>query len=172
VGYETSVDYRQLPQRIEEAAAIDPIVDTLRTVVNSAIPSPEAKKVLAGEWLGHAVHPLLTDLPIGFWTSAWVLDLVGGRSSRDASRRLVGLGVLAALPTIATGLSDWADLEGQKPRRVGVAHAAANATALVAYGASWRARRQGRHLRGVALGMVGATAATVGGYLGGHLVFG
>ena len=34
--------------------------------------------VLRGEWLGHAVHPLLTDVVLGTWTSAHVLDLFGG----------------------------------------------------------------------------------------------
>lgn len=172
VGYEASVDYRQLPSRIEETTALDLPGDALRSIVNQAIPSPEIKKLLAGEWLGHPLHPLLTDLPIGFWTSAWVLDLIGGRASRDASRRLVACGVLSATATIATGLSDWSDFEDPKRRRVGVVHGVANTAALVAYAASWRARHRGQQARGVAWGMVGAAAATVGGYLGGHLVFG
>jgi nitrite reductase/ring-hydroxylating ferredoxin subunit len=49
-------------------------------------------------------------------------------------------------------------------------HAAANSTAAACYGASWWQRRRGRHVRGVLLGLAGATAATIGGYLGGHLV--
>src|SRR3954449_5369192 len=43
---------------------------------------------LRGEWLGHALHPLLTDLPLGCWLSAGVLDVLGGRGARHASQRL------------------------------------------------------------------------------------
>jgi nitrite reductase/ring-hydroxylating ferredoxin subunit len=112
---------------------------------------------------------LLTDLPIGFWTSAFTLDLLGGRRSRPAATRLVAWGVLCAVPTAVTGASDWSDTVGAE-RRIGLVHAAANTTALMCYAASWVQRRRGRHWRGVALGLVGATAATVGGYLGGHLL--
>ncbi len=132
--------------------------------------SPGVAGVLSGTWLGHPLHPVLTDLPIGCWTSAWLLDLVGGRSSRPAARRLIGLGVLAAVPTALTGLSDWADTEGP-PRRVGVVHAAANSVGLACFAMSWVSRRRGRHGLGVLLGMVGASAATVAGHLGGHLVY-
>ncbi|MDQ1429622.1 MAG: hypothetical protein QOF40_224, partial [Actinomycetota bacterium] len=78
-------------------------------------------------------------------------------------------GVLSAIPAMAAGASDWADTTGPA-RRVGLVHAVANTTALACYGASWWNRRKGRQLRGVTYGLVGATAATVGGYLGGHLI--
>jgi hypothetical protein len=98
-----------------------------------------------------------------------VLDLIGGRRSRDAAELLVGLGVLSALPTAATGAADWSRT-GDRARRVGVAHALANTSAIALYAWSWRARRRNHHMAGVTLGMLGATAATVGGHLGGHLV--
>jgi nitrite reductase/ring-hydroxylating ferredoxin subunit len=112
---------------------------------------------------------MLTDLPIGFWTSAFILDIVGGKRSRPAAELLVGLGVLSALPTAASGAADWSDTDGRS-RRVGFVHAAANTSAVALYAWSWNARRQHRHGRGVALGFLGATAATVGGFLGGHLL--
>ena len=59
--------------------------------------------VLRGTWLDHPLHPMLTDLPIGFWTSAWVLDIVGGEKDRDAARRLIGAGVLCAVPAAFDG---------------------------------------------------------------------
>ena len=156
-------------EQIEQATSLDGAADRVGDIVAQAIPNGPRKDFLSGTWLGHVLHPMLTDLPIGFWSSAFVLDLVGGKKSRPAAEFLVGLGVLSALPTAATGASDWSDTEGGT-RRVGLVHAAANTSALALYAWSWKARRQQHHARGVALGLLGATAATVGGYLGGHLL--
>ena len=126
--------------------------------------------MLHGVWLGHPLHPALTDLPIGFWTSAFVLDLVGGRPARPAADALVGVGVATALPTAAAGLADWSDMD--KPeRRSGLVHAAANVAATALYGLSYLARRRGHRTGGVMLGLAGATAATAGAFLGGHLAY-
>lgn len=157
--------------RIEQDAAADPLVHQVARLA-SLVRRSSARPLLRGDWLGHAVHPMLTDLPIGFWTCAWSLDLVGGKPGRPAAQRLIGLGLLSVPATVATGLHDWGDIDDRGQRRVGAVHAASNAVATVLYFGSWRARRRGHHARGVALGMLGATAATVGGFLGGHLVFG
>ncbi len=129
------------------------------------------KDALSGSWLGHPLHPLLTDLPIGAWTGAVFLDLAGGRRSRPAADALVAAGIAAALPTAVSGLSDWSDL-GRREQRVGVVHAAANHVALGLWTASLAARRRGNRTGGVALGLLGAAAVAVGGYLGGHLSYG
>jgi nitrite reductase/ring-hydroxylating ferredoxin subunit/uncharacterized membrane protein len=159
--------------RAADAVAGDERLDALAgpagDAVREALDRQPLKDVLSGTWLGHPLHPMLTDLPIGFWTSAFTLDLVGGRASRRAATQLVGWGVLSAVPTALSGAADWGDTTG-RPRRIGLVHAAANTTALACYAASWVARRRGQHWRGVALGLAGATAATIGGYLGGHLL--
>jgi nitrite reductase/ring-hydroxylating ferredoxin subunit/uncharacterized membrane protein len=131
------------------------------------------KDTLSGTPLGHALHPLLTDLPIGTWTSAALLDLVGGRAARPASRRLIAAGLLAAVPTAASGLNDWADTTPADDgvRRIGAVHAVANVAALGLHAASLAARRRGRHRYGVTLGFAGMGALTVGGHLGGHLSY-
>jgi uncharacterized membrane protein len=156
-------------ERLENATGLDAVATRLQQVVADAVGVDLAHDVLRGAWLGHAVHPMLTDLPIGFWTSAFVLDLIGGRRSRDAAELLVALGVLTALPTVATGATDWSHT-GERARRVGLAHAVANTSALGLYAWSWHARRRNRYVTAVTLGMLGATAATVGGFLGGHLL--
>ncbi|MET0421700.1 MAG: DUF2231 domain-containing protein, partial [Acidimicrobiia bacterium] len=148
---------------------LDAIADPVAGSVPHVVPEGPVKDAVSGVWLGHPVHPMLTDLPIGFWTSAFVLDFVGGRQGRHAATTLVGLGTLSAVPAIVAGASDWSDTTGPA-RRVGLVHAVANTTAVACYAASWWSRRRGRHLRGVSYGILGATAATVGGYLGGHLV--
>ena len=126
---------------------------------------------LRGDWLGHALHPLMTDFPLGCWIGAGLLDLLGGPSSREASRRLVGLGLLAAPMTIAAGLAEWRLLESAASRRVATLHAGGNLVASFAYWRSWQVRRQGRHTAGVAWAMVGGLTAVATGYLGGHLSF-
>jgi len=163
---------RQLARAADAVAGeerLDALAGPASDAVREALDRQPLKDVLSGTWLGHPLHPMLTDLPIGFWTSAFTLDLLGGRGAQRAATQLVGWGVLTAVPTALSGAADWGDTTG-RPRRVGLVHAAANTTALACYTASWIARRRGRHWRGVAFGLAGATAATVGGYLGGHLL--
>lgn len=154
-----------------ELEALDAPAKRLAKVVRSALPGGPVKDVLSGTFLGHPLHPLLTDLPIGSWTSALMLDWVGGPESRTGARRLIAAGILAAIPTAAAGYSDWADTEVSSPtvRRTGVVHAAANVTALGFFTASYLARRRGRG--GRALALTGAGALAAGGHLGGHMSF-
>jgi uncharacterized membrane protein len=126
--------------------------------------------LLQGRWLGHPLHPMLTDLPIGFWTSSFTLDLVGGRRSQAAADQLLLFGLLTTVPTAAAGVADWGDLDGER-QRDGAVHAYVNLSATALYALSYLARRRHRRGVGIALGLAGATAATVGGYLGGHLAF-
>jgi uncharacterized membrane protein len=113
---------------------------------------------------------MLTDLPIGFWTSAFVLDFVGGRDGRRPARRLVGLGLLSAPLAAWTGVAEWADAD-RGSQRVGVLHATGNSLAALLYLRSYLLRRRGRHLPAVLYGLLGAAAATAGGHLGGYLAF-
>lgn len=163
------MDPRTLGEQLEGNEAIDRFAQPLEQLATKLIPRGRFKDTLHGVWIGHPLHPLLTDLPIGFWTGAFVLDF-GGRRARTAADTLVALGVLTAVPTAAAGLADWSELN-QPERRSGLVHAAANVTATALYGLSLLARLRGRRAAGVVLAMGGATAATVGGFLGGHLTF-
>ena len=156
--------------RIERANALDAAIRTLDPIA-APLNSGRRGAVLRGEWLGHALHPVLTDLPIGCWTSSLVLDLVGGRRSRLASQRLIAVGLLAVVPTAVTGAVEWQQLPDEQRRRVGVAHAALNGVATVLYLLSWRARRRNRHAVGVSFGLIGSLAAGASAYLGGHLSY-
>ena len=160
---------RRFPDAVESAAFLDAPADALMGAVSKAIPAGPIKEVVSGTWLGHALHPVLTDLPIGFWTSAWVLDLIGGKRSANAARMLVGLGIASAVPTAVTGASDWADTAAPE-KRVGLVHATANSIALACYVVSFVHRLRGRRSKGILWGWFGAGAATAGGALGGHLV--
>lgn len=157
---------------IESDQRVDALADRLAAPA-TALAGSAAGPVLLGQWLGHALHPMMTDLPIGCWTSAALVDVVGGRDGRKVAQRLVGLGVLAAIPTALTGLTEYSTIDGddEPDRRVAAVHAACNAGATLSYLRSWQVRRRGRHARGIAWSVVGAGLASVSGHLGGHLAF-
>jgi uncharacterized membrane protein len=127
---------------------------------------------LTGRWLGHPLHPALTDLPIGFRTSAVTLDFLAPRSGKRAAQLFVGLGTLTAVPTVMAGLADASSIDDRGTRRVAAAHALGNGVATVMFALSWRARRHGHGARGVLWSLLGTGVATGAGYLGGHLAFG
>lgn len=160
-----------LTTQLGEREALDPPARRLLDVLQGTIRPGPIRDALSGTFLGHALHPLMTDLPIGSWTSAMVLDAAGGRDSRAAARRLIGTGILASLPTAVTGAVEWSDSAGRRSstRRIGLVHAAANVTALGFYTASYLRRRRGHG--GRALALAGGTALAVGGHLGGHLSY-
>jgi nitrite reductase/ring-hydroxylating ferredoxin subunit/uncharacterized membrane protein len=161
---------RALAEGVERAETLDPASDKVSGVVARAVPDGPVKDFLAGTWLGHPLHPALTDVPIGAWVAAGFLDVFGGRESRPAARKLIGFGALAALPTALAGAADWIDTDGEA-KRVGFVHAAGNVAALGLYLMSWRARRKGHQWRGVALSMLANGGAVGTAYLGGHLSF-
>lgn len=159
---------RLITERIERSEAVDNIGSPVNGLARKVIRSGPFKDALSGTWLGHPLHPLLIAVPIGSWVSASVLDVSPGDNTL-ASRRLVGLGVLTALPTAMSGLADWSDTDGAE-QRVGALHAGLNLTAVALYGASWVRRRSGPG-RGAALALAGSAAVAAAGYLGGHLTY-
>src|SRR5687768_15180706 len=152
---------------------LDEPAKKIAQVVRDVVPKGPIKDALSGTWLGHALHPLLTDLPIGTWTSAVLLDWLGGRASQDAADRLIALGLAFSVPASATGMTEWADAEpaSYDVRRVGIVHAAANAGATLLFGASQAARQRGARGAGKLLALAGAGVLGASGHLGGHLAF-
>jgi len=164
---------RHLAAAIESTGALDAPARIVVRTSRSALGAGTLKDVLSGAWLGHAVHPIMTDLVIGSFTSASLLDLVGGDDDGAAAERLLAIGIAAYGPTALSGVSDWTDREATDPgvRRVGLVHAASNAVALTLYVSSLLARRKGDRGRGKLLALAGAAAMGSGGYLGGHLAY-
>jgi nitrite reductase/ring-hydroxylating ferredoxin subunit len=161
----------RLAERLGEVEALDGPARRVLALADRVIRPGRPRDVLSGTFLGHALHPLMTDVPIGSWTSAVFLDHFGGDRNEPAARRLIGLGILSSLPTAATGYVEWADSAGGRAgtRRIGLVHAATNVTALALFTASFLARKRGRGGRGLAL--AGSSALAVGGHLGGHLAY-
>jgi uncharacterized membrane protein len=154
--------------RLEAASGLDRPVDALEPAAHALVRDPRLRGLLQGDVLGHALHPVMTDVPIGAWLSAAVLDLTGVPGSAPAARRLIGVGLLTAAPTAVTGLAEWA-AAGRAAKRVGVVHAALNTVALTLYTVSWLARRGGGEGAGRVSGLLGLSAVMASGFLGGHL---
>lgn len=163
---------KQLLTRLEQARGLDPVSDSLQKAVATTGPAP-VKDLLHGTWLGHPLHPVLVQVPVGSFVSAAVLDLVPDSlvpGHRRAATGLIAMGVASALPAAAAGLADWAQMTPDR-RRVGLVHAGVNTAALGLYAASLVARVRGRHGAGKILAMAGLSLAGAGAYLGGHLSY-
>ena len=127
-----------------------------------------------GRWVGHPLHPALSDLPIGLWAGVVVLDATdrdpAPRRGIDAAAMLSTAGIVAAGATVVTGLSDWT-VSNDQDRRVGLFHGLLNAAALGLQGASLGTRIAGHRGTARALGAASLAVTAAAGYLGGHLVF-
>lgn len=151
------------------AAAVLPVYERFRD-------HPVLEIMHGGRWAGHALHPALSDLPIGLWSGSLVLDVLGrdrrpGDPRMDAAATLSAAGLAAAAATAATGLVDWTVSDGAD-RRVGLFHGLLNGAATALQAASLAARLTGRRRPAQALGMASMAVTTAAGFVGGHLVQG
>ena len=93
------------------------------------------------------MHPVLTDIPIGAWTLAIVLDVNGLLFELPqlalASSIALGVGVVGAAGAIAAGLMDWLDIDPPE-KAIGAFHAILNTSATVLFLTSFLIRR-GQH---------------------------
>lgn len=158
----------RLTRRLEEAEGLDGPVHALEPHVRNLFGSGVRGSVLRGDWLGHALHPVLTDVVLGSWTSASVLDVLGRGRWSAAAQSLVGTGLVAFGPTAWTGWAQWSEA-GPREKRVGLVHVISNVVAVGLYTSSYIARRKGNERAGARRALAGATVAGAGAYLGGHL---
>ena len=160
-------------EQLAKVEALDAPADAIAKRIRGWVPAGPVKDALSGTWLGHALHPVLTDVPIGTWTSALLLDWLGGEGAQDGADRLIALGLAAAAPTFATGWLEYSDstVGNTTVKRVGIVHAASNGTAAALFATSLAARRNGARGRGRLLALAGGACLLAGGFLGGHLSF-
>ncbi|MFN2460257.1 MAG: Rieske 2Fe-2S domain-containing protein [Candidatus Velthaea sp.] len=164
---------RTLSEALVDAAlsipGLDAAADAIGGLINEAYSlggggGKSVKNVLNGTWLGHALHPAITDVPVGAWTAALALDIAG---QKQAARTAIGVGLAGALGAAVTGFTDWTDTHG-KPRRLGVVHATMNVTTTVLYTLSYVQRRADER-RGFGLSVLGYAIAGVSAMYGGAL---
>jgi nitrite reductase/ring-hydroxylating ferredoxin subunit/uncharacterized membrane protein len=156
----------------EQNATLDHWSDQLQRLLRTAVEQggPAARRVknwLNGVWLGHPLHPALTDMTIGAWWTGALLDVIGSRRAADAS---ITIGVLSAVPTAAAGMADWTDTEAEQ-RRGGLLHAILNTAGLVCFISSLFARRANQRGVGIGLSTLGLSLTSFSAWLGGELVF-
>src|SRR5487761_1155559 len=147
---------------LEEATGLDRLIEAGQRVAR-LLPPGQARDALHGLWLGHPLHPMLVQVPVGTWLSASLLDVWPGIET--ASRRLALVGLAASVPATLAGAADWSEQHEQQ-MRVGVVHAFANTAAIGCYAASTALPARARMLR-----LAGLAAAGAGGVLGGHLAY-
>lgn len=168
------MDIGNVYRRIEYADKLDgPSTGIQRRILDALERSPTARRVaseLRGSTLGHPLHPALVTVPAGAWVASTIFDYLV--RDRKTARRLIALGLITAPPVLVTGWLDWSE-RNTVARRVGLVHAAANAVGIDAFAVSYLLRRNDS--RSIALArvfsLVGLTAISVGGALGGHIVF-
>lgn len=159
---------------------LEPIAERLQTTVATALgpDGPVGSRIadiLHGTWLGHPFHVVLTDVPIGCWTGAAVLDLLeektGSRAMGQAADAMIKVGLVGAAGAAMTGLADWSKIGGGEPRRIGLAHGLLNATATACYVTSMCLRHSHSRRAGRKFAFLGLMISGVAAFLGGHLVY-
>jgi uncharacterized membrane protein len=134
---------------------------------------------------GHPIHAMLVVFPIGLYFFAFVFDVLyfvtGNPTWYTASFYNLAFGVATTVPTALFGIFDYTLITDPSAQRTATKHMIVNVTATLLFGASLALRAtQGtatEPVTGVPYGFafallaLGAAALTVGGWLGGDLVY-
>jgi nitrite reductase/ring-hydroxylating ferredoxin subunit/uncharacterized membrane protein len=188
---DTSAETGAPPPQSESAT--DRISEGLQNIIKAIVGSNRKpprlfKSLLNGAYLGHPLHPVLTDVPVTAWLLAAIFDIVWLINPESASwaargaQAAVLIGFLGALGAVASGLTDWSDTYGHE-RRVGLLHGLFNSTATLLYLISLLLRYNvfsgsidfslsaAESVAGAIVGFVGLACVLYAAYLGGDLVF-
>jgi len=134
-------------------------------------PIRPVKDFLNGKWLGHSIHAVLTDVPIGVMTLVIIFDVLGATHAADVA---LGFGILAMLGAALAGAADYADTDDD-PRMVATVHATLMVTALVLYVISFALRfgnPSGDRTVAIALSVVAYVIMAGAAWVGGEVVYG
>lgn len=158
--------------------ALDSLAEPLRAAVrgayeNAGAAGQQVKNAMHGVWLGHPLHPVFTDIPIGAWTTALALDATanGNTGRREAATFAMGIGLLGAAAAAVTGLTDWSETDG-RARREGLIHGLLNIGATLLMTTAFVRRTTDNHDTGRACAWAGYAVALGSAYFGGDLVYG
>lgn len=139
-------------------------------------PGKLLQDVLNGSWLGHSLHAVLVDVVIGGATAVLLLDglrvIFGVDGLEIAATWVLGLTVLSAIGSIVSGLTDYKDTAPNSSERdVAGLHGLTNIVATALFGVSFVQRLGDAHDGAFWLLLVGYVVVSIGGYIGGHVVY-
>src|ERR671917_1090428 len=154
--------------RVADKATFDKAIGPAQRAVQAVLKPQALKDLLHGTWLGHPLHPILVQVPVGSWTSAGLLDAIP--ALRPAATVLIGTGVAASIPAALSGAADWSE-QGVGVQRLGALHAVGNTVALSLYVGSLVARARGRGGLGRVLSYAGLGIASGSAAVGGHMSY-
>lgn len=166
--------------QLTDQPALDAIGEPLSRAIRGAYESggaagQTAKNLMHGVWLGHPLHPVFTDLPLGAWTTGLVLDTVGAMNRDPAMERAadvaIAVGLTGAAAAAITGLTDWSETSGHS-RRTGLVHGLLNIAATTLYATALVLRKRGARASGQSFGLAGYGLAIGAAWFGGDLVYG
>ncbi len=168
------------PEFIEDQVARQGWVKTtekaMKTVSDATVKKSGSRlrNFLHGTWLGHPLHSATTDIPVGAFTTATMLDtmdaMMGTKRYAQGADAAVGIGLVTSGFAAASGLADWSKAN-EPARRVGALHAVFNGSASLFYLASWIFRKRGHRTAAMNTGIMGWLFLMVGAYLGGRMVY-
>ena len=160
--------------------AAKPIEERLQKLVDRALYAggrPQAQRLrnfLNGTWLGEPLHVVLTDIPIGAWTAAMMLDALSlirsGREFVWAADASIAIGLAGAACSAATGVTDWSDVDPPARRR-GLIHGLLNISATAMFATSLMLRKKKSRVGGRFTAALGYALMTYAAHLGGKLVY-
>lgn len=139
---------QRIVRAIQDQTIIDRVADVVQPPAKRAFRGTSGsgrtlKNFLSGTWLGHPLHPILKDVPIGGWTMAAIFDALDAFAPSESFQRAADIsiltGILGALASAVTGLADWSDTTGRA--RIGLCCSHRN---LHRTNWCWKARRQTR----------------------------
>jgi len=165
--------------RLADQPALDSVAEPLSRAVRGAYElagdaGARAKNAMHGVWLGHPLHPVFTDLPLGAWTTGLVLDAMASRNRDRGLERAadvaIAVGLAGAAGAALTGLTDWSETSG-RARRTGLLHGLMNIAATTLYVAAYALRRSGSRASGQSCALAGFGIAASAAWLGGDLVY-
>src|SRR5689334_13649228 len=147
---ETEEILEEVPQLKQQASTVSRGLH--QWILDGGGPRRKAADLLHGTWLGHPLHPVLTDLTVGAWVFSFVFDLLSlvtrSRSMRRAADTLLDLGNVSATSTALTGLADYSTIS-EDAMATGATHGLLNTLGLGMALLSARSRKKGKRGRGI-----------------------
>jgi len=139
-------------------------------------PGKLLQDLLNGSWLGHSLHAVLVDVVIGAATAALLLDVLrvffAVEGLETATTWVIGLAFVSGFGAIVTGLTDFKDTAPDSATRDAAGlHGLINIVGNGGFAFSTMSRLNGNHDVAFWGLLIGYLLISVGGYIGGHLVF-